>query len=134
MSNDRKANIMRKVLSTAALTTVLSFGALPGAWAQHVSEGSWIWVKKSGGDAIQQKQSSFRVNADNRSGRYCYNSKCKNVALVTRGNVYTFSFSDTDYFEFEFESGAPNDMIGRVWVNAANSGAAPDAVVRMVSK
>ena len=119
---------MIKFATTSALLAVLSLAPLASAHAQHLSEGSWIWVKRAGGHASQQNQSSFKVNAGNRSGRYCYDSKCWNVNLVMRGNAYTFSTAADNYFEFE--SGSPDDMIGRFWLNSGNTGAAPDAVFR----
>jgi hypothetical protein len=110
----------------------MALAPLTAAHAQHSSEGSWIWVKRAGGHASHQNQSSFRVNADNRNGRYCYNGKCFNIALVVRGNAYTFSTDGLNFFEFE--SGSPDDMIGRHWINGGTSGGPPDAVVRMVTK
>ena len=123
---------MIKFTIASALVAVLTLAPLASAQAQHMSQGSWIWVKRPGGHASHQNESSFRVHADNRNGRYCYNGKCFNVALVTRGNIYTFSTDGNNYFEFE--SGSPDEIIGRAWVNGANTSAPPDAVVRMVSK
>jgi hypothetical protein len=120
-----------KLTTTSALAFVLSLAPWAAAHAQHQSEGSWIWVNRAGGHASHQNQSSFKVHADNRTGRYCYNGKCSSITLAVRGNVYTFSTDGKNHFEFE--SGAPDDMIGRAWVNGANGGP-PDAVVRMVTK
>ena len=119
---------MIKTSTAWALGAVLTVVPLASAQAQHATEGSWIWVNRAGGHASQQNRSTFKVNADNRSAKYCYDTRCWNVALVVRGNAYTFSTGGSNLFEFE--SGSPGDMIGRYWGNGGNTAVAPDAVFR----
>jgi hypothetical protein len=117
-----------KLTAISALAALLTCATVTPVHAQHTSEGSWIWVNRAGGHASQQNLSTFKVNQGNRTARYCYDDKCWNVTLVVRGNAYTFSTNGSNFFEFE--SGSPDDMIGRYWGNGGNTAGAPEAVFR----
>jgi hypothetical protein len=119
---------MAKLNVVSALAALLACASVSPVYAQHTSQGSWVWVNRSGGHASQQNQATFKVNQGNRTARYCYDDKCWNVTLVVRGNAYTFSTNGADFFEFE--SGSPDDMIGRFWSSSGRTAGAPDAIFR----